>query len=175
LNRDRAERGPGIVDYVRLRCWIDPHTGCWHWRGGRNSSGKAGIPVIAVREGESKKTLSARRLILDGLGRGPRKGEATQPTCGEYLCLNPAHLKCISRAKIAAESVRKADRFNPRRIAAARARPHVKLDMETARRIRARYAELGNAKLVADEFGLGHQHCWAVCVGRLWREPPLFG
>lgn len=134
------------------------------------------MPVIAIRDypGGSKRTLSARRLMMQSLGRLVRADEAVVTTCGDPLCLAPRHLLARKRSQIVRKATARTRGFNPRKLAANRRKAHVTLTMEKARAVRARYTEIGNAAAVAREFGISPQRAWAIATNLAWREPPMF-
>jgi hypothetical protein len=140
-----------------------------------NKSGD-GIPVMSMPG--SRRTVSVRRLAAMLAGHPPgRRVVVCVCECAE--CVRPEHMRVLSRRQLTQQML--ADGRIPRgptrsakKLAAARARPHVRMTMEIARAMRARYLELANCKAVAAEFGVLHSHAHRIIRGELWREPSPF-
>lgn len=161
--------------YIRARSIADEDTGCWIWRYCVNCRGGAGVPVATLPG--TRRNVTVRKLAA--IAAGKQLSEAVRTSCGERLCVAPEHMVPCTRAEIArwmvsAGKVATGPTTSARKLASARARPHVHMTLEKARAIRARYAEVGNAKAVALEFGIGHAHAHRIIRGKLWREPSPF-
>ena len=164
-------------DYLRARCRED-EDGCWIWRLSM-SSGKsvAAVPIMAMR-GRCG-TVSVRRVAARLANKAPKRSQKVVTACGKRDCVLPEHMRPIESAVIGRVYVERGliatgPTRSARKLAAARSKPHVIMSMELARRIRERYAEIGNAKAVAIEFGLRHPHVHSIIRNKLWREPSPF-
>lgn len=161
--------------YIRARSIVDEDSGCWIWRLCMNCRGGAGVPVASIPG--TRRNVTVRKLAAMAAGKTPQ--EAVRTSCGERLCVAPEHMVPTTRAALGAWMVKlgliqRGPTRQAKRIAAARAKPHVHMTLEKARAIRARYDEIGNAKAVALEFGVKHDHAHKIIRGKLWREPSPF-
>ena len=166
-----------LVSRIRSRSLIDGE--CWIWTGafsnrGRKSRGKP-VPVFALPNRGG--LVGARRIAAQSLGRDLPPGKVVSTRCGNWQCVNPEHTIVWTREK-AAEAAKKRGAYptlaTAIRLRAARSNLNVLIDMETARMIRQRYAETGNAAQVAREFGIKHDHAHKIARGKLWAEPNPF-
>ena len=167
---------PWMRAYLRARCRED-EDGCWIWRLSSASGREASIPVMGLR-GRCG-TVSVRRISARLANKAPKRSQKVVTTCGKRDCVLPEHMRPIDSAVIGRVYVERGliatgPTFSARKLAAARSKPHVIMSIERARRVRERYAELGNAKAVAAEFGLRHQHVHSIVRNKLWREPSPF-
>jgi len=161
--------------YIRARSIVEEDTGCWLWRYCVNCRDGTGVPVATLPG--TRKATTVRKLSAVVAGRWLSEIVAT--SCKERLCVAPEHMLPCTRAELARTMVKDGriltgPTFSARRLAAARAKAHVVMTIEKARAVRARYAEIGNAKAVALEFGLKHDHAHKIIRGKLWREPSPF-
>lgn len=158
-----------LVDYIRGRCHHDPVTGCLVWRGAINNCGN---PVFHLR---CCGTRDARRVLWQADGRPFDAGDVfVEPLkCAEgRRCIAPAHQKRMTRREAAGRPgvMSSGPRHSAALTAASRRRKHVRLTMDIARAIRARYHETGNAAQVAREFGIDHAHAHRIARNQAWRE-----
>ncbi len=66
---------------------------CWPWLGGTNR----GKPHFGLNDGGRKTSLSVRRIMWElQHGQEPPKRRDIEVTCGNTLCLNPAHHECVT-------------------------------------------------------------------------------
>lgn len=100
-----------LVDRLRDRCRIEPATGCWVWK---QSTGGGKQPVVEIAE-LGNRTRNARRLMyLLAVGQLTEHRLVTT-TCGDERCINPAHLKSISRSELNRKIARTRVRSGPAR------------------------------------------------------------
>lgn len=93
--------GARTLDDVRGRCWIDPSTGCWHLRSkyGRPWDRGTQLKVWWV---PSHSTVMARPLTWSlHHGRPVRSGMCISDSCGTWDCINPEHLRELTRKQSA--------------------------------------------------------------------------
>jgi hypothetical protein len=171
-----AARSAYLREHIRHRCREDADTGCWHWRMSFNNKAGDGVPVMAMPG--SRRTVSVRRVSagLTGVALGAR---VVVCTCECFDCVRPEHMRVLSRRQLTRQMMAKGliatgPTRSAKKLAAARAKPHVRMSMEIARAMRARYLELANCKAVAAEFGVLHSHAHRIIRGELWREPSPF-
>lgn len=83
----RTRSAVWTAEDIKDRCWVDESTGCWHWRGGRNSAGNPSMWLPAVQRSVTMGTA----LCVVVKGRPLRPGELWHSVCGTRHCGNPAH------------------------------------------------------------------------------------
>lgn len=150
--------GIQTLEDVRVRCRVDPDTGCWVW----GMSLASGVPCLRVPAGvlgnEKAVVMSAHKAawLLAGNTR-PGEGIALirKVCCKESLCVAPHHRRVGSRSAV-------------NRAAAARGsyNSHVRIEallagclkqaisVEMVRAIEGRLAEGASARALAKEFGV---------------------
>lgn len=162
-----------LVDYVIGRCRKDPDTGCIVWAGAVNNSGR---PVFRLA---CCGTRDPRRVLWEAAGLPFVEAHVfIKPACLDGMrCINPEHQKRLTRKQAGRRPGVKSR--GPSHSAAvtrgARNRRNVILSMEIARKMRARYHEIGNAAQVAREFGIAHAHAHRIVRNQMWREPTPWG
>jgi hypothetical protein len=167
----RAASQAELVEYVRSRCVQDDD--CLLWQGAMNNHGR---PVFRL---VGSGTRDPRRVLWIAAGRKLLKGRVfAKPRCNER-CIAPEHQLYVTRAKamlLASQDGRLSCGVRHVVIAqaAARKRPSAKLTAEIVAAMRARYAETGNAALVAREFGINHAHAHRVIRNKAWRTVTPF-
>ena len=81
---------------LRTRCYVDPDTSCWIWRGATTQ----GSPVMWLPQVRAVLTLGS---VLSVLTEGRRiRGARWRATCNEKLCCNPQHRKRTNHAALMA-------------------------------------------------------------------------
>jgi hypothetical protein len=96
---------PFTMEEIKLRCASCEPGECWDWRGTYLHDGRR--PVIAKRmdtdNGRTNKQFYARHLVM-WLTRGERPDlglfRAIVTTCDNPCCVNPEHLKVVSRKTV---------------------------------------------------------------------------
>jgi hypothetical protein len=164
------------LEYVRERCRIT-EDGCWLWK---LATSRNGQPMIGGRVvGNVRRVGYAHRIAWIASGRKLPAYRVLVSTCGHSECANPEHRVVMTRSEWERTPERKA-MHQRGAIASARITParragrHIRLSLEIARAIRARYAELANHTHVAREFGLRTSDVHRIVTGRYWREPSPF-
>jgi hypothetical protein len=165
-----------LREYLRDRCREDTDSGCWHWRLSMNNRARGGIPVMSMPG--SRRNITVRRLsaLLAGCSPGRR---VVVCSCESNDCVRPEHMVALTRRQLTKKMladgrIGRGPTRSAKKLAAARSKPHVRLSMDIARAMRARYSELANCKAVALEFGVHHSHAHRIIRGLLWREPSPF-
>lgn len=166
--------GGELIEYARQRSRVEPD-GCWYWRGA--IAGGSGRPMMGLR-GVRPRSQSVQRVLWQALHPGwtLRHDQVVQMTCGELGCVHPEHIRIVSkkeamRQAAAAGKLSRGVRHSLAVTLACRAREHVRLSLDLARQIRARYRETGNAAQVAREFGVHPAHAHRIVTNQAWREP----
>jgi hypothetical protein len=144
------------VELARQRSAVGPD-GCWHWLG----SIVHGVPVIQV----DRKRYRITRMVT-----GMKPGRYVELTCANPDCVNPAHIRAVTRAHYVRRDCpqRKPLTFLQRR--AARKRSGLcKLDETKAADIRRQWAEGLSLRKIAEPLGVNVQTVHNVVHGRSWR------
>jgi hypothetical protein len=154
---------------IKARCAVDARDAdsCWQWIGGTSN----GRPY-ANHHGRNR---SVRALAFDLAAERPlKKGEVLRMSCGDVMCVNPAHMRRQSRAALLHEN---AARANPllraaRMAAISRAGSQAKLTAEAADEIRA---WTGPAHAIAARHGVSAQMVSRIRNGRAWKDYAALG
>lgn len=89
--------GISNIEGLRMRCFCDEHSGCWHLRTARGRP----MPTARVQRvwvhGVGHVTATRGAWLLHS-GQTPPKRHVVARKCDSYDCVNPEHLGCISRA-----------------------------------------------------------------------------
>lgn len=142
--------------------------GCWLWTGERTRQGYGSLTVLT--EGR-KQGFRVHRLSWQfAFGHIPH-GQTVWQTCGEKLCVNPAHLKIGDWVQ---NAVHRAAAAIPMVIRNARDQrpPRAKLSAAQVEDIRARYVprKVSYTKLAA-EFDVSAHTIEAIIRGVIWNNP----
>lgn len=137
---------------------------CWIWQQGTTN----GYPSMKVKGCGCR---LVRRIVVELDGRPAQAREPVATTCGEALCVNPAHLARTTIraiAKKAAAAGAFSGKARGAKIAAAkRASAHSKLTLEQAREIRLS-EEAGPA--LAARYGVNPSLIKSIRAGRVWKD-----
>lgn len=90
------------IEDLRIRCRIDPDTGCWHWGLGFSDS----RPRVRIKVGESEFSMNGRRaglVLRDGANQPSGILAIPHPWCKASDCVNPAHSRWSSKADLGAQ------------------------------------------------------------------------
>jgi lambda repressor-like predicted transcriptional regulator len=160
---------PWSLQTVQDRCDIDTDIGGhWVWRFATTSKHKG--PQACI---EGKTGSLVARWLMQHLGHDIT-GKAVVPTCCEPLCLNPAHLKVITKGavlrKAYATGLRSVESEHFSRRRRAEQSGLAKIDMPTARVLRARMIAGDPISALSKETGLAHSTLRDIQIGKSWRE-----
>lgn len=156
------DEGDYLMSKVRHRCIDD--AGCWVWTG---SAQKGVMPIINI----GGNVMGVRRAVFIAFNGEPTPGKEVVRTCETTLCVNPEHLKEITKA---ARRRILAGIRNSRPSASAIARNrelHGKLDMEKVRHIRSTDERADD---LAQRFGVSRTTINNVRSGKAWPESNPF-
>lgn len=91
----------GIRDLagVKLRCFCDQDTGCWHWRGttGKRPDRVGREPMLWLAD--ERRTTTVMRAAWTLAGKPLPAGHVVWRRCGSLDCANPAHMLAGTRAQ----------------------------------------------------------------------------
>jgi hypothetical protein len=153
-----------LLERIRLRCEIDPASGCWRWRQFVNGTG---YPMMHV-SGLTPHPLPVRRLVYL-IAVGPlHKARVVTTTCGDELCCAPEHLVSRLRAEIAAETLRQVNRkitLEQRQRTGA-----YKLDAHKAHEIKVLASHGLSSAEIAAQFEVSAGLVRRIVRGEIWRN-----
>lgn len=159
--------GIRTLEHLKDRCYVDPDTACWHWKGALSD----GYPHVWMTCPETGKqgSRSGTRAALLLSGRPIPKGHIAYRRCDHLDCVNPAHISTGTK-KEWGKWVQKTgkQKGNLQRTAANTAnarRTRAKLSVEIVREIRSSN-ESGVA--LAARLGVCSQTISRVRTGRAW-------
>jgi len=160
---------PWSLKTVQDRCDIDTDIGGhWVWRQATTAKNKAPQACIEGKTGQL-----VARWLMQHLGHNIT-GMAVVVKCCEPLCLNPAHLKVITKGAVLRKAYStgqrntEAEHFSRRR--RAEKSGLAKIDMATARLLRSRMAAGEKWPALSKETGLARSTLRAIETGVSWRE-----
>ena len=127
---------------------IDHATGCWEWQ----KSKLRGYGMLSLN---GKDTWAHRAYWIAANGPVPEgRHVVIDHLCRNPGCVNPKHLEAVEQAT------------NVHRGSLA------KLNMEVARKVRARVAAGQSSAQIKAELGVSIQNIWWIAEDRAWREDP---
>jgi hypothetical protein len=151
-----------VIEFVRSRC--TECGDCWEWQGAVQE-GNGNTPVMK----RDRRVRPVRRVVLEAVGVKVAGRLATYK-CGNYMCVNPAHLEAVTRSVLQSR-ISQTMRYhrNPATLAksAQSRRLRAKLCPELAQRIRETE---GSQRAIAREFGVCQATVGAIKSGRTWRD-----
>lgn len=163
------------LDWIKARCVVDAEdkSPCWIWKGAVWSQ-KNQLPKISRTVGDRKATFYLRPITF-ALHKGRAKSADTvlAMKCGNSRCLNAAHMREARTGSLAPRGRRPISHVVRATLARRKAGVY-RLDMETARRIRARAMEGATLNQLAKEFNIHRTTAWKAATGRTWAEPSPF-
>lgn len=90
--------GIRTLEDLRVRCSIDPDTGCWQWKGAMNDGKHPRFMLFDPERGEHR-VVSGVQGALMLAGRCPPKGKIGYRRCTSCSCMNPAHMSVGTKAE----------------------------------------------------------------------------
>lgn len=158
-----------LAAYVHSRCRVDADSGCMVWVGATNNSGSPVFRLCCCG------TRDPRRVLWEAAGHDFDASMVfVEPQCADgHRCIAPAHQQRLTRRQAARRPgmMSSGRAHSAALLKSARAHPHVRLNLELVRQMRARYAEIGNAAQIAREFSIDHAHAHRIVTNQSWREP----
>ena len=138
---------------------------CWIWQQGATN----GYPQMKV-QGRCCKLV--RRMVVEIEGRPAEPRQPVVVTCGEALCVNPAHLKATSASDAAKRAAKKGawqGKARAAKIAKTRRRSNVnkKLDIDKAREIRM---SPESGPVLAARYGVDRSLISRIKRGTDWKD-----
>jgi hypothetical protein len=150
------------AEWVYARCLED--CDCILWQGAVDLGGR---PRVTIRVNSKAVTHQPRRMVWESAkGPIPPKRYVTI-TCDNPLCVNADHLALITKAQVISRTAQKPDVQKRRVLAGLKRRESSRLDIETARYIRA--SDKSGAQL-ARELALPPTTVSAIRLHKRWRE-----
>ena len=138
--------------------------GCWRWIGARQSKGQT--PAMSWQG----KCGNVRRFILLESGV-PMGGYLASVSCGNQLCVNPAHVVRKTRAQVVIEAVASMDQgartLRAMRTAHAIRARGTRLSMEVADAIRE---DQRPQRTIAAQYGVSQRTVQSIKKGVMWRD-----
>lgn len=99
----------GIRDLegIRIRCFCDADTGCWHWRGtsGKRPDRQGREPILWLADERRTTTIMRGAWLMAGK-RALKPGETVWRRCRSADCANPTHLLAGTRSEWGAWTAR---------------------------------------------------------------------
>lgn len=151
------------VEWIHSRCEEDGD--CMLWQGSRDQGGR---PKLSFKPAQGVcKTLQPRRLVWEQ-SKGPiPKSLFVTVTCGNPLCLNPAHMELITKGEVIRRTAQNPATRARRHLAGLKRREESERDMELARQIRQ--SPKSGAQL-SREMGIPATTISAIRLHKRWRE-----
>jgi hypothetical protein len=169
IEQGRHMGGIRTLEDIRLRCYCDPDTGCWHWRLSFVDRSPR-VSLYVPERGGSRDFRGLRGSMIVKLGRmlGPKETVFRNlDLCRNRDCVNPDHARVGDRKVSGRHHAKHGTyRASPKSIAVATARVS-KITAEIAAQIRL---DPRPARVVAKEVGLAKSSVHAIRRGDTWRR-----
>ena len=153
----------------RVRPRVVQEGDCLIWTG--MCAYKTRVPRIAEVQPNGKRVgVSLRRVIFNATSKRQAKSQVVTSTCGNYRCVNPAHLIATDHSGVMRIAIEHGKINHARRsaLAAAASRKAVsKLTEADVVRIRSSREP---ARLLAQRFGVSRSTINGIRSGRRWRS-----
>jgi hypothetical protein len=154
---------------ARVRPRVVQEGDCLIWTG--MSAFKTRVPRIAEMQPNGKRVgVSLRRVIFNATSKRQAGNRVVTSTCGNYRCVNPAHLIATDHSGVMRIAVEHGKVNHARRsaLAAAASRKAVsKLTEADVLRIRSSSEP---ARMLAEQFGVSRATINGIRSGRRWRN-----
>jgi hypothetical protein len=166
IKKGQCIGGIRTIEDVRQRCYVNPETGCWHWRG----SMKYGLPQASI----GGNCVSVRRWVYAQGSPIVRKRTMIVPKCGHRDCVSPSCAVgkegvnfsrwLVDQGYLHTPAHRQAIRE------ASRSSRIAKLNPAKAVEIAKRVLAGEDRDRIAGEFGITRNHVNKVARGENWTE-----
>lgn len=135
---------------------------CWEWQAGISKATK--VPIFCLKH----TSVTARKFIMAANGHDT-DGKYVVYTCGNRVCVNPDHLKVLTKKQHMVHMGKHVGIGVTRshKIAKAKRAAVGKITMEQAREIRASSA---TCKQLSEQYGLSPSRISVIKRGRGWSE-----
>lgn len=166
--------GIRAIEDLRLRCYVDPDTGCWHCRMYKDKAGVPNVRIVTPDTGEELKMSVRRAALYLVSGKPLPKGHLAyaKANCDSIDCGNPDHARSGTKKQWGrALSLKGTQKGLPRKIAAARKQAETKrlLTPQQVREIR-RSDETDLS--LSRRYGASRFVIWAVRHGQSYAGVP---
>jgi len=141
-----------LLDRILSRCYVDPDSGCWHWKGDLKRG-----PRIKV----NGRTVQVRRVVAN-----VRSDRYAHMSCRCVDCVNPDHVDHLTKSQYEKRKVRGRD-WHAAITVGNRNRRNGKINAGIASEIRAS-ADSGVA--LAARHGVSEALVSAIRHGKVWAE-----
>jgi hypothetical protein len=142
-----ANKGKGIVANIEGAYQIDENTGCWEWLRAKSCQGYGQLRI------DNRNTLAHRYMYELNVGQIP-VGADLHHECRNPGCVNPEHLKVVSRSEHFA--------IEP---------PNAQLSLPEARFIRWLYHKAGYTQSrISRAFGVSQTAISNIIQEKRWKE-----
>lgn len=150
------------LEYLHSRCKEDAD--CLLWEGSTDGGGR---PKLSIKVDGLTKTQQPRRMVwTQAKGAIPAKRYVTV-TCDNPLCLNPEHMKLVTRGQVTAREAKRPDTHRRRYLGGLKSRERSSLDMDKVRYIRQSNKTL---EAISQEMGIAPTTASAIRRNKRWRE-----
>ena len=147
----------------RVKALVAQKKDCWIWKG---LTSRGPMPVIHI----GNSNVSARRRLYQEITKTTlTQGQIVKTSCGDKLCMNPAHFVVMTTQEARAVDAAKGS-FNTLKMQVTRlrtTRARAKLTMDIAREIRASEDDAGT---LAKKYGVHRKQINLIRQGKAWQE-----
>jgi hypothetical protein len=159
--------GLELVEWARQKC--DTADGCWIWQGGHNARG---YPLGYMRGA----AFTLRRRVYEATHPAEplAAGYYVSLRCGQIGCLNPKHMRRVTRSQYMQAAVggkRRSADVVAHVTAAQRRRRTIKMTLDSARELRRRVEAGASLGDVAPIYGISRANASLIVRNEIWREP----
>lgn len=92
--KKRKDNAPITLDFLKSK--TEEVGECWIWQAGKSHK----IPHLRATIDGQKKSMSVKRWIAEYHLKLDIKGKLITSSCFEHCCVNPDHIKVVSRKKL---------------------------------------------------------------------------
>jgi HNH endonuclease len=153
-----------LTNAERLDRYVITASGCWEWKGARNSFGYGTVGIRDRILGLHQSWLAHRLSYATFIGAIP-PGLNVLHRCDNPPCINPLHLFLGTDADNHADMIRKGRQRNVRGEGVINS----KMTDEKVRRIRSLFPVLNDCE-IARVFQVSSNLIWGIRHGRSWRH-----